>query len=105
MMGAAPLDRRTRAARGLMRASCVAVAGLTLSSAGGGSAQNEPPVAMLDHVALYVQDLERSARFYREVFQLAQIEAPVPRARWLVLAHGTTLHLVEGRTAPVANER
>ncbi len=63
------------------------------------------PVATLDHVALHVADLGRSVAFYKAVFDLRERPAPFATARWLMLANGTALHLVAGRTAPVNLER
>ena len=59
-----------------------------------------------NHVALAVQNIDSSARFYREVIGLEQI--PVPddwkaiRA-WFKIVPGQELHLLAGRTAPVSN--
>lgn len=70
--------------------------------------RSEPPIADaagLDHVAIFVRDADRSAAFYRKLFGLRQVPAPVPFARWLVMGNGTMLHIVGGRTAPVRNAR
>jgi lactoylglutathione lyase len=68
----------------------------------------EPPAAgaaALNHVAIYVRNPDRSAAFYRDVFGLQQVTAPVPFARWLVMGNRTMLHIVGGRPTPVANAR
>ena len=61
--------------------------------------------AALDHVAIYVQDAERSAAFYKAVFGLTQVKASVPRAIWLVMSNGTMLHIIPGRTAPTEHPK
>lgn len=57
----------------------------------------------LNHVALHVQDVERSSRFYREVLQLPSIPRPAfdfPGA-WFRLGERQELHLIGGRSDPV----
>lgn len=61
--------------------------------------------AALDHVAIHVKDVDKSADFYKTAFGLKQVQAPVPFARWLVLSNGTMLHIVAGRKVPVANPK
>lgn len=90
-----------------MRLALCALAGwASLGTLGGGGfARSEPPAVALDHVAIYVRDADRSAAFYQEVFGLKPLAAPVPAARWLALQGGLTLHVIEGRPAPVANPK
>ena len=61
--------------------------------------------AALDHVSLYVRDPDASAAFYTSLFGLKQIPAPVPNARWLVMGAGVTLHIIGGRTTPLAHTK
>lgn len=64
----------------------------------------EPPPAgavVLDHIAIHVRDLDASAGFYRKLFGFGEVKAPVPRARWLVMGNGLSLHIVAGRTEPL----
>lgn len=56
-----------------------------------------------DHIALYVNDIEKSVAFYKDMFDLRQVPAPVPFARWLAFGNGMMLHIVGGRPAPVEN--
>jgi len=50
----------------------------------------------LDHVALYVSDLEVSAAFYKSLFQLEPIPNPFPKGkRWFKLSGQIQLHLIE----------
>lgn len=60
----------------------------------------------LDHVALHVQDVEKSCQFYRDVLQLAPLPRPAfdfPGA-WFRLGEQQELHLIGGRTQPVVSE-
>lgn len=66
---------------------------------------DETSAAKLDHIAIYVRDADRSAAFYKELFDLRQVPAPVPFARWLMLADGSMLHIVPGRPSRVTNAR
>lgn len=72
----------------------------------GGRLSAQIAIEGYNHVALAVKDLEAGARFYREVVGLTPIEVPenlkAIRA-WFVIAPGQELHLLAGRTEPVAN--
>ena len=64
------------------------------------------PITGYNHVALAVKNIEESARFYREFIGLAPIEVPdhLKAIRsWFRIAPGQELHLLAGRTFPVAN--
>ena len=58
---------------------------------------NEEP-ALINHIALYVSDLKRSTAFYKQVFNLQQIEEPfkVGRHSWFSLGAAGQLHLIAG---------
>lgn len=63
------------------------------------------PVAAMDHVAISVADADRSAEFYQQLFGFRQVRAPVPMARWLVMANGVMLHIVGNRQAATPHSR
>lgn len=58
-----------------------------------------------DHLALHVANLPASVAFYSGVFGLQEIPAAAAGTRWLSLGEGVALHLVGGRSAPVADVR
>ena len=59
----------------------------------------------INHVALNVADLDVSVAFYSGVFGLEEIPAAAKGRRWMSLGKGIELHLLGGRTAPVADNR
>jgi lactoylglutathione lyase len=59
----------------------------------------------IDHVALHVADLDASVAFYSSVFGFQEIPAAAKGRRWLSLGKGVALHLLGGRSAPVADDR
>jgi lactoylglutathione lyase len=68
-------------------------------------AQQAPvPAVSFDHVAISVEDVDRSADFYRTVFGLREItnRTKVEGIRWLSLGEGKELHLVSVLKEPVS---
>jgi catechol 2,3-dioxygenase-like lactoylglutathione lyase family enzyme len=64
------------------------------------------PVSGYNHVGLFVQDIQKSARFYREIVGLEPVEVPdnLKAIRsWFKIGPGQQLHLLAGRTEPVTN--
>jgi catechol 2,3-dioxygenase-like lactoylglutathione lyase family enzyme len=59
----------------------------------------------MDHVALNVADLDASVAFYSGVFGFQEIPAAAKGRRWLSLGKGVALHLLGGRSQPVADNR
>lgn len=85
--------------------SLIFALGLALAATPGFAEQPVPEIAALDHLAIHVRDVDVSTTFYKELFGLRQVPAPVPFARWLVLGNGMMLHIVGGRSTPVSNSR
>jgi len=83
----------------------VAAAALMLTVSQAVAEAPPTPAASLDHIAIYVRDLDGSAAFYKDVFGFREVKAPFPIARWLVTGNGLMLHIVSGRTAPVQNSK
>lgn len=67
-------------------------------------AQQEPAESFsFNHVSLSVQDVDRSADFYRNVFGLTEItnRTEVDGIRWFSLGDGKELHLISVLKGPV----
>lgn len=60
------------------------------------------PKAVLNHVAIYVVDLEKTRSFYSGVFQLETIPEPFHDNRhiWYSIAPGVALHVIQGADQP-----
>src|SRR5689334_24965212 len=58
------------------------------------------PVAEFDHAAIYVQDLDKSAKFYEDVFGFKRIADPFKDGRhvWFRIGAHDQLHVVQGAT-------
>lgn len=61
-----------------------------------------------NHIALQVKDIRASARFYGETLGLEPV--PVPEnlkaiRAWFNVGQGQQIHLLDGRTQPVVNDR
>lgn len=54
--------------------------------------------ARLNHIAVYVTDLEKSTAFYKDVFEFTQIPEPFHDGRhtWFTLGPAGQLHLIQG---------
>jgi lactoylglutathione lyase len=67
-------------------------------------AQNNSP--HINHLALYVVDLQRSATFYKDILQLQQIEEPFHDGKhvWLKLGEHSQLHIISGAAADITHD-
>ena len=74
---------------------------LTLLTANFIFGQNKPK-ALLNHVAIYVVDLEKSMAYYNEVFQLDTIPEPFHDGKhaWYSIAPGVAMHVIQGAEMP-----
>ena len=81
-----------------------ALAGCLLATLPASAGSFAPPVAA-NHLAIHVENLEASERFYRDVLGLQAIPITLsPTMKWLG-AGGFELHLIGGRTRPVESPR
>lgn len=72
---------------------------LFIGTASAVSAQRAKPV--LNHIALYVQDLQKGTVFYRDLLGLDTIPEPFHDGRhtWFSVGQGSHLHLIQGAKA------
>jgi lactoylglutathione lyase len=66
----------------------------------------KPSGPVLNHIALYVQDLSRSTRFYQHTLGLDTIPEPFHDGRhtWFTIGGGQ-LHLISGAKTPILPEK
>jgi len=79
-----------------------------LAMAASVSAQEKPVSPLtLNHVALAVEDLDRSAAFYADVLGLNEIvnRSEVGGMRWFSLGGGKELHLISVTGGPVSTNK
>ena len=90
------------------RAACAGL-GLALLTACGTArpAAVADDVPSINHLALYVFDLAKSATFYKEVLQLPEIPEPFKDGRhvWLRLGPHAQLHLIQGAKSVVERDK
>lgn len=71
------------------------------------AAQSYPPKVRLNHIALYVVNLEASTRFYRDIIGLDTIPEPFRDGRhtWFSIGPKSHLHLISGATATTDHDK
>lgn len=69
------------------------------------TAQKKAPV--LNHVALYVVDLKKSAAFYQNIIQIDTVPEPFHDGKhaWFKVGEYSTLHIIEGAKEPVVQDK
>lgn len=65
-------------------------------------AQNNKPTVQLNHIAIYVTDLQASASFYRNIIGLDSIPEPfrIGKHAWFKIGPHMSLHVIAGAPAP-----
>lgn len=60
------------------------------------------PKARLNHVAIYVVDLEKTKAYYRDMFRLDTIPEPFHDGKhaWYSIAPGVAMHVIQGADKP-----
>ena len=60
------------------------------------------PKATLNHLAIYVVNLEKTKAFYNDIFQLDTIPEPFHDGKhaWYSIAPGVALHVIQGADRP-----
>lgn len=65
------------------------------------AAESATPLMVANHLAIHVQNLDASTRFYADVLGLERMSARTPSNIVWLEAGGFELHLIEGRTQSV----
>ena len=77
---------------------------ISLFMSGNVKAQTTPykPKALLNHVAIYVVDLQKTAAFYDEMFGFDTIPEPFHDGKhiWYSIAPGVAMHVIQGADKP-----
>ncbi len=62
------------------------------------SAMPDQPAVTLNHIAVYVKNLEKSTDFYKKVLKLSEIPEPFHDGRhtWFSIGSHSQLHLIQG---------
>lgn len=65
------------------------------------------PVAVIDHIAIFVSNLDRSAQFYKDILGLEEIPCPLVHRpiRWFSLGKGLSIHVIEGDNSHIRHDR
>ncbi len=60
------------------------------------------PKAQLNHVAIFVVDVQKTGSFYKEFFQLDTIPEPFHDGKhiWFSIAPGVAMHVIQGADKP-----
>lgn len=69
--------------------------------------QTTAPVAVIDHIAILVRDLDHSAHFYKEILGLEEVPCPLIHKpiRWFSLGKGLSIHVIEGDNSRIRHSR
>lgn len=67
----------------------------------------QPVSARLNHIAVYVSDLEKSGKFYHTLLSLVKIEEPFKDGKhiWFTLGPAGQLHLIQGPQAKTNHDK
>jgi lactoylglutathione lyase len=65
------------------------------------------PVLELNHLAIYVHELQKSTAFYENILMLKKIEEPFKDGRhtWFTLGQAGKLHLIQGAEANIKRDK
>lgn len=66
------------------------------------NAQNNKHKVTIDHVALYVVDLQKEQAFYRDIIQLDTLAEPFHdnKHAWFTIGNGIAMHIIQGAQQP-----
>jgi lactoylglutathione lyase len=80
---------------------------LAFSFEGWSQTKSQPVKLSLNHIAIYVHELEPSTNFYEKVLMLRKIEEPFHDGRhtWFTLGPAGQLHLIQGANADIRRDK
>jgi len=80
---------------------------LAISVEGWSQAKSQNLRLSLNHIAVYVHELERSTNFYEQVLMLQKIEEPFHDGKhtWFTLGPAGQLHLIQGAKADITRDK
>ena len=81
---------------------CLIASLLIITNTGFTQVKTPKPKALLNHVAIFVVDLEKTRAFYNEMFQLDTIPEPFHDGKhiWYSIAPGVAMHVIQGAEKP-----
>lgn len=81
---------------------CFLLAAFFLTTGNANAQSGDKPKAVLNHLAIYVTNLQRTVDFYSNVFQLDTIPEPFHdnKHAWYSIAPGVALHVIAGADKP-----
>lgn len=64
-------------------------------------------ILSLNHIAVYVHDLQKSTAFYEDILKLSKIDEPFKDGRhtWFTLGQAGHLHLIQGAEANIKRDK
>src|SRR5438067_2189869 len=67
----------------------------------------QKPVPVLEHIAVYVQDLNKSTWFYQHIIQLDTVPEPFHDGRhtWFTVGNGSFLHIIQGASGITSHDK
>jgi lactoylglutathione lyase len=81
---------------------CLIASLLIITNTGFSQVKTGKPKALLNHVAIFVVDLEKTRAFYNDMFQLDTIPEPFHDGKhiWYSIAPGVAMHVIQGAEKP-----
>lgn len=86
----------------MIRPAILSIVVLFIGNASIAQIGQNKPKAILNHVAIFVVNLEKSKVFYGDIFQLDTIPEPFHDGKhaWYSIAPGVAMHVIQGAEKP-----
>ena len=81
--------------------------GISLLAFSGFAQNNSRKTAILNHVALYVVNLEKSTAFYKDIIHLDTIPEPFHDGKhtWFKVGEHSHLHIIQGAASAIPHDK